>query len=390
MVAPAGPRINLFNIAGRSISGWIPNLKTGNPGHVRQPFCRHLEARLLMYQVSASAVVRKKEDTQMRAIVYHEYGSPDVLHLTEVEKPAPKDDEVLIKVHAVSVNASDWEGLRGKPLYARIGGLLKPRHQILGSDIAGRVEMAGSNIRRFQPGNEVFGDILGRMGGFAEYVCARERALALKPASMTFEEVAAIPQAAAIALQGIRDKGQVQPGQQVLINGAGGGAGTFAVQLAKFYGAEVTGVDNTGKLDFMRLLGADHVIDYTREDFTKNGKQYELILDVVAHHSVFAYKRALRPNGRYFMVGGSVATIFQILLLGPWIRRTGGKNIRLLAVKPNPKDLAFITELCEAGKVVPVIDRRYPLREVAEALRYLGEGLAKGKVVITVDQNDNT
>lgn len=298
----------------------------------------------------------------MKAITYTEYGSPDVLQIKEVAKPTPTDDEVLIKVQAVSVNRSDWEGLRGKPLYARIGGLLKPRHQILGSDIAGRVEMAGRSIRRFQPGDEVFGDILGRMGGFAEYVCARERALALKPASMTFEEVAAIPQAAVIALQGIRDKGQVQPGQKVLINGAGGGAGTFAVQLAKLYGAEVTGVDNTGKLDFMRSLGADHVIDYTREDFTKNGKQYDLILDLVAHRSVFAYKRALRPNGSYFFVGGSVATIFQILLLGPWIRRTTGKKIRLLAVQPNLKDMVYITELYEAGKVVPAIDRRYPFK----------------------------
>lgn len=323
----------------------------------------------------------------MKAITYTEYGSPDVLQIKEVAKPTPTDDEVLIKVQAVSVNRSDWEGLRGKPLYARIGGFLKPRHQILGSDIAGRVEMAGRNIRRFQPGDEVFGDILARMGGFAEYVCARERALALKPASMTFEEVAAIPQAAVIALQGIRDKGQVQPGQKVLINGAGGGAGTFAVQLAKLYGAEVTGVDNTGKLDFMRSLGADHVIDYTREDFTKNGKQYDLILDLVAHRSVFAYKRALRPNGSYFFVGGSVATIFQILLLGPWIRRTTGKKIRILAVQPNQKDMVYITELYEAGKVVPVIDRRYPLSEVPEALRYLGEGRAKGKVVITVEHN---
>jgi len=320
----------------------------------------------------------------MKAIVYTKYGSPEVLQLKEVEKPTPRDNEVLIKVHAASVNRSDWEGLRGKPLYARIGGLLKPRHQILGSDIAGRVEMAGRNIRRFQPGDEVFGDILPRMGGFAEYVCARESALALKPASMTFEEVAAIPQAAVIALQGIRDKGQVQPGQKVLISGAGGGAGTFAVQLAKLYGAEVTGVDNTGKLDFMRSLGADHVIDYTREDFTKNGKQYDLILDVVAHRSVFDYKRALRSNGSYFLTGGSVATIFQILLLGPWIRGTTGKKIRILAVRPNLKDMVYITQLYEAGKVVPVIDRRYPLSEVPEALRYLGEGRTKGKVVITV------
>jgi NADPH:quinone reductase-like Zn-dependent oxidoreductase len=228
------------------------------------------------------------------------------------------------------------------------------------------------------------------MGGFAEYVCARERTLALKPASMTFEEVAAIPQAALIALQGIRDKGQVQPGQKVLINGAGGGAGTFAVQLAKSYGAEVTGVDNTGKLDFMRSLGADHVIDYTREDFTKNGQRYDLILDVVAHRSVFACKRALRPNGSYFAVGGSVARFLQILLLGPLIRRTTGKKIRILVVQPNPKDMVHITELCQAGKVVPVIDRRYPLSEVPEALRYLGEGHVKGKVVIVVEHNNHT
>lgn len=324
----------------------------------------------------------------MKAMVYTKYGPPDVLQFKDVEKPTPKEDEVLIKVQAVSVNRSDWEGLIGKPLYARIGGLRKPRRQILGSDIAGRVEAVGKNIRRFQPGDEVFGDVLGRNGGFAEYVCARERALALKPASMTFEEVAAIPQAAVIALQGIRDKGQVQPGQQVLINGAGGGGGTFAVQLAKLYGAEVTGVDNTGKLDFMRSLGADHIIDYSREDFTKNGKQYDLILDLIAHRSVFAYKRALRPNGSCFFVGGSVPTLFQILLLGPLIRRTTGRKIRILAVQPNPKDMVYITELYEAGKVVPVIDRRYPLSEVPEALRYLGEGRAKGKIVITVEQNN--
>jgi NADPH:quinone reductase-like Zn-dependent oxidoreductase len=320
----------------------------------------------------------------MKAIVYTKYGSPEVLQLKEVAKPTPKDDEVLIKVQAVSVNRSDWEGLSGKPLYARLGGLLKPRHHILGSDIAGRVEMAGRHIRRFRPGDEVFGDILPRLGGFAEYVCARESALAPKPASMTFEEAAAIPQAAVIALQGTRDKGKIQPGQKVLITGAGGGAGTFAVQLAKLYGAEVTGVDNTGKLDFMRSLGADHVIDYTREDFTKNGKQYDLILDIVAHRSVFAYKRALRSRGSYFLTGGSVTTIFQVLLLGPWIRGTTGKKMRILAVQPNLKDLVYVTELYEAGKVVPVIDRRYPLSEIPEALRYLGEGRTKGKVVITV------
>ena len=215
-------------------------------------------------------------------------------------------------------------------------------------------------------------------------MCARESALALKPASMTFEEVAAIPQAAVIALQGIRDKGQVQPGQKVLINGAGGGAGTFAVQLAKLYGAEVTGVDNTGKLDFMRSLGADHVIDYTWEDFTKNGKQYDLIFDVVAHRSVFAYKRALRSNGSYFLAGGSVATILQILLLGAWIRGTTGKIIRILAVQPNTEDVDFMKELIEAGKVKTVIDKTYPLSEVPEALSYPEEGHTQGKVVITL------
>ncbi|HLL40095.1 MAG TPA: NAD(P)-dependent alcohol dehydrogenase [Rubrobacteraceae bacterium] len=320
----------------------------------------------------------------MKAIVYTKYGPPEVLQLKEVSKPIPKDDEVLIKVQAVSVNRSDWEGLRGKPLYARIGGLLKPRRQILGSDVAGRVEMAGRNVRRFQPGDEVFGDILPRLGGFAEYVRARESALALKPASMTFEEAAAIPQAAVIALQGIRDKGRVQPGHKVLVNGAGGGAGTFAVQLAKLYGAEVTGVDNAGKLNFMRSLGADHVIDYTREDFTRDGKQYDLIFDVVAHRSIFAYKRALRSNGSYFLAGGSVATILQILLLGAWIRATTGKEIRILAVRPNTEDVDYMKELIEAGKVTLVIDKTYPLSEVPEAIGYVGEGDARGKVVITV------
>lgn len=324
----------------------------------------------------------------MKAIVYTEYGPPDVLQLEEVEKPTPTDDEVLVKIHAVSVNGADREGLIGKPLYARIGGLRKPGHPILGSDIAGRVEMAGTNIRQFQPGDEVFGEIPGYHGGFAEYACAPEKTLARKPASLTFEQAAAIPQAGVIALRAIRDKGKVGPGQKVLINGAGGSAGSFAVQLAKYYGAEVTGVDNTHKIDFLRSLGADHVIDYTREDFTRKRNQYDMILDVIAHRSVFAYARALNPNGTYFFVGGSVATLFQILLLGPWIKRATGKNVRLLMVPQNSKDLLAITELCEAGTIVPVIDRRYPLSEVPEALRYVAEGRAKGKVVITVGQNN--
>lgn len=326
----------------------------------------------------------------MRAVVYTAYGAPDGLHLTEVATPTPADDEVLIKVQAVSVNRSDWEHLTGKPLYARFHGLRKPKRgsRILGSDVAGRVERAGTNHRQFHPGDEVFGEMGLYHSGFAEYVCTRGSAWALKPPTLTFEQAAAIPQAGVIALKGNRQFGHLQTGQHVLINGAGGEAGSFAVQLAKLDGAEVTGVDNPGKLDFMRSLGADHVIDYTREDFTKTGHQYDLILDVVAHRSAFAYQRALKPTGTYFAVGGSVATLLQILLFGPWIRRATGKHIRVLGVQRTQQDLLAITELCEAGKIVPVIDRRYPLREVPEALRYLGEGHVKGKVVITVDENN--
>lgn len=320
----------------------------------------------------------------MKAIVRYQYGSPAVLKLEEVQKPVPSDDEVLVKIHAVSINGSDREGLIGKPLYARIGGLRKPGYPILGSDIAGRVEQVGKNITQFQPGDEVFGEIPGYHGGFAEYACASEKTLAKKPEELMFEEAAAIPQGGALALQGILKQGKVQPGQHVLINGAGGSAGTFAVQLARLHGAEVTGVDNTGKMDFLRSLGADHVIDYTRQDFTKNRNQYDLILDLIAHRSAFAYARALKPEGTYFFVGGSVATLFQVLLLGPWIRRTRGRNVRLLVVPQDSKALMAITELCVAGKIVPVIDRQYPLNEVPAALRYVAEGRAKGKVVITV------
>lgn len=321
----------------------------------------------------------------MKAVIYEKYGSPDVLQLREVAKPAPTEDEILIKIVAVSVNGSDREGLIGKPLYARFGGLLRPGSQILGSDIAGRVEAVGTSVRQFQPGDEVFGEIPGYHGGFAEYVSIPERTMVHKPESLTFEQAAAIPQAGVIALQGIQEKGNVQPGQKVLINGAGGGAGTFALQLAKLHGAEVTGVDNTGKLDFLHSLGADHAIDYTREDFTRNGKQYDLILDVIGHRSVFAYKRTLCPTGTYFFVGGSMVTLIQVLLLGPWIKRTAGKNIHLLAVPQNREDLLAITEYCVSGKVRPVIDRQFSFKEIPEALRYVGEGRAKGKVVITID-----
>jgi NADPH:quinone reductase-like Zn-dependent oxidoreductase len=320
----------------------------------------------------------------LKAIVNATYGSPDVLRLIEVPKPVPADDEILVKVHAVSVNRSDWEGLIGKPLYTRMNGLRKPRRQILGSDVAGTVEAAGKDHTDFQIGDQVFGEMESYSGGFAEYVCTRGKDWALKPPAMSFETAASIPQAAVIALQGICTKGQVQSRQSVLINGAGGGAGTFAIQLARSYGAEVTGVDHGAKLDFMRSLGADHVLDYTREDFTKNGRQYDLILDLVADRSGWSYARALRPRGTYYAVGGSVATFLQILLVAPWFRRSGNRNLRVLVVRRNRKDLVHVAELCQAGKLVPMIDRIYPLSEVPEALRQLGNGDVKGKVVITV------
>jgi len=322
----------------------------------------------------------------MKAVVYTRYGSPDVLRLADVQTPTPKDNEVLVKVRAVSLNASDWEGLRGKPAYARIGGLRRPRRHILGSDIAGQVDAVGRQAKVFQPGEDVFADNLGALGGFAEYVCVPETALARMPSGMTYEEAAALPQAGAIALHGIRDKGQIQSGQRVLINGAGGGSGTYAIQLAKLDGAEVTGVDNPEKLAFMRSVGADHVIDYTREDFTRNGQTYDLILDLAAHRSVFAYKRSLAPGGRFLYVGGSVPTLFGVLLVGPMVGRIADKKVRVLAVRLGVRHLAPIVELCQTGKITTIIDRRYRLNEVPEAMRYLGEGHAKGKVVVLVDE----
>jgi len=324
----------------------------------------------------------------MKAIVYTKYGPPDVLELKEVEKPTPKDNEVLVKVYAASVNPADWHLMRGKPFFMRLFfGLLKPKNKILGADIAGRVEAVGRNVKQFQPGDEVFGDIADcGWGGFAEYVCVTENALVLKPASMTFEEAASVPLAAVTALQGLRDKGQIQPGQKVLINGASGGVGTFAVQIAKSFGAEVTGVCSTRNLDMVRSIGADQVIDYTQEDFTQNGQRYDLIVDAVGNRSVSDYKRALSPKGICVIIGySSPVLLFQHMFLGPCISMTGSKKIGLMGeAKPNKKDLVFMKELLEGGKVVPVIDRRYPLSEVAEALRYLEEGHARGKVVITV------
>jgi len=296
----------------------------------------------------------------------------------------------LIKVHAVAINAGDWYMLSGKPFLVRLmtGGLLKPKNKILGWDIAGRVEAVGRNVKQFQPGDEVFGAC--GCGGFAEYVCASENALVLKPASMTFEEVAAVPVAAVTALQGLRDKGKIQSGQKVLINGASGGVGTFAVQIAKSFGAEVTAVCSTRNLDMARSIGADQVIDYTQEDFTKSGQGYDLILAANGYHSISDYKRALSPKGIYVVTGGSMAQIFQGMLLGPLISMTGSKKMGNSATKMNKKDLAFMKELLEAGKVMPVIDRRYTLSEVPEALRYLGEGHARGKIVIIVEHNNKT
>src|SRR5215468_4050535 len=321
----------------------------------------------------------------MKAVVYTRYGPPEVLRLADVDTPVPRDNEVLVKVHAVALNASDWEVLRGKPLYSRIGGPFRPRRHILGSDIAGRVAAVGGTATLFRPGEDVFADIHSQLGGFAEYVCLPQSALAPLPAGMTYEQAAALPQAGAIALQGIRDKGQVRPGQTVLINGAGGGSGMYAIQLAKLAGAEVTGVDSTEKLEFMRSLGADHVIDYTREDFTRAGRAYDLILDLAGHRPVRAYRASLSPGGRYLYVGGSVATLLQVLLLGPVMGRARHKTMRLLAVRLGAQRLAPLVELCQAGKITTVIDRRYPLSQVPEALRYLGDGHAKGKVVVIVE-----
>ena len=329
----------------------------------------------------------------MRAILWTKYGPPDVLQLNEVEKPIPKDNEVLIKVHTASVNALDWHLLRGEPFLVRLvgQGLLKPNNTILGADIAGRVEAVGGNVKQFKPGDDLFGDISERgWGGFAEYVCAGENALVLKPANISFEEAAAVPLAAVTALQGLRDKGQIQPGQKVLINGAGGGVGTFAVQIAKSFGAEVTAVCSTRKLDMVRSIGADQVIDYTREDFTKNGQRYDLILAVNGYHPISAYKGVLSSKGIYVATGGSMAQIFQAMLLGPWMSIIGNKKMGSSMTKSNQKDLVFMRELIEAGKVMPVIDRRYPLSEVADAMRYLEKGHAQGKVVITVEHDIKT
>ena len=321
----------------------------------------------------------------MKAVVRTQYGSPDVLQLTDVAKPVPKDDEVLVKIHAASANAMDWRMLRGKPAFARImiGGLLVPKHRILGGDIAGRVEAVGSNVKEFRPGDDVFGAI--GVGGFAEYACATEDRLAPKPANRSFEQAAAMPVAALTALQGLRDNGRIKAGQRVVIDGASGGVGTFALQIAKAFGAEVTAVCSTSSMATARSLGADHVIDYMQQDFTKDAQRYDLIFAANAHHSIFAYRRALSPDGIYVMAGGGGPQILQGMLLGPLLSKIGRRKMGIVMAKRNKQDLLVLRDLLEAGKITPVIDRRYPLSGVAEALRYLEARHAKGKVVITIE-----
>jgi NADPH:quinone reductase-like Zn-dependent oxidoreductase len=321
----------------------------------------------------------------MKAIVRTKYGSPDILELKEVDKPVPKDNQVLVKVHAASVNPLDWHILRGKPFPIRMMGFgfLKPKQQILGADIAGQVEAFGRNVTQFRLGDEVFGC---GMGGFAEYACIHEEKLALKPAATTFEQAAAVPVAGLTALQGLRDHGRLQAGHQVLINGASGGVGTFAVQIAKALGAHVTGVCSTRNLDMVRSIGADNMIDYTKENFWQSGQKYDLILDNAAYQSISKSLGALKPTGVYVLVGGptSTASLLLSLILNPLISRLKGRKLVSFIAKLNQADLAIIGELLQACKVVPVIDRKYSLSETPQAIQYVEEGHARGKVVITM------
>jgi NADPH:quinone reductase-like Zn-dependent oxidoreductase len=320
----------------------------------------------------------------MKAIIFTQYGSPDVLQLVEVEKPTPNENQVLVKVQAAAANPLDWRRLRADPFLVRLdGGFFKPKNPKLGADLAGIVEAVGRNVTEFKPGDEVFG---GSGGAFAEYACVHEKYLALKPANVSFAAAASTPVVGFTALQGLRDAGQIQAGQKVLINGASGGIGTFAVQLAKTSGTEVTGVCSSRNLELVRSLGADHVIDYTQEDFTRNGRQYDLIYDAIGNRSVAAYKRALTPQGTCVIAGfTTLPRLIEHMLLGPLRSKSGGKKVGMMGTaKPNKADLLVIKELLETGQVVPVIDRTYPLAETADAIRYLETGRARGKVIITV------
>jgi NADPH:quinone reductase-like Zn-dependent oxidoreductase len=323
----------------------------------------------------------------MKAIVQTEYGSTDMLRLEDVDKPAVSDNGVLVRIHAASVHAGDWHLMRGTPFLIRFifGGLLKPKIKILGTDAAGRVEAVGKEVTQFKLGDEVFSDLSEcGFGAFAEYVCVPEKALALKPANLTFEEAATVPGSALAALQGLRDAGQIQPGQKVLINGASGGVGSFAVQIAKALGAEVTGVCSTQKIDMVRSLGADRIIDYTQDDIIQKGQRYDLILDAAAYRSVFDYLPALNPTGTYVLVGGSTARLFLVMFFGSWISKISRRNVKFLVTKPNQADLVILSDLIEAGKIIPFIDQRYSLRDVPAAIRRLEQRQVQGKVVISV------
>ena len=322
----------------------------------------------------------------MKAILFPRYGSPDVLQLAEVEKPVPNENQVLIRVVAASANPLDWHRMRGEPFIARMGeGLRNPTDTRLGADIAGRVEAVGKNVTEFKPGDEVFGAI--GAGSFAEYACTREKNLVLKPGNISFEAAAAAPVVGLTALQGLRDTGQIRAGQKVLVNGASSGVGNFALQLAKSYGTEVTGVCSTRNLEMVRSTGADHIVDYTREDFTRNGQTYDLIYDAIGNRSVSDYRRALKPNGKCVIAGfTSLSRLFEHMLMGPLTSRGRDKKVGMMGVSnSNKEDLLVIKELLETGKVVPVIDRCYPLRETAEAIRYLETLHARGKVIINVE-----
>jgi NADPH:quinone reductase-like Zn-dependent oxidoreductase len=320
----------------------------------------------------------------MKAIVMDSYGTPDVLELRDVAKPTPKAHEVLVRVLAASVNDWDWGLLRGAPINRMLSGLLTPRVHILGCDIAGRVEAVAGDVTAFQPGDAVYGDLcMSGFGAFAEYACAPEAGLAHKPAGMTFEQAAAIPQAGMLAVQGLIDVGRICSGMKLLLNGAGGGVGTFALQMAKIYDVEVTVVDKPGKLDMLHGMGADHVVDYLKEDFTKNGKGYDLILDVKTNRSPFAYLRALNRNGTYVTVGGNIPRLLQALVMGPFTSRLYHKPLRLVGLRPN-KDLNYMNTLFEAGKLLPVIDGLYKLADLPEALRHFGTGDHKGKIIVTM------
>jgi NADPH:quinone reductase-like Zn-dependent oxidoreductase len=328
----------------------------------------------------------------MKAIVYTQYGSPDVLRLKEIVKPEPKDDQVLVKVHAASANALDYRRFERLSFIGRFMDeqFFKSIGRVLGADIAGVVETVGVNVTQFHPGDEVFGVSAGSSGGFAEYATANENHLALKPANLSFEAAAAVPVAALTALQGLRDKGQIQSGQKVLIVGASGGVGTFAVQIAKSFGAGVTAVCSWRNLDMARSIGANHVIDYTKEDFTQTGHRYDLIFAINGNHPLSAYQRALNPKGTYICAGGALPQIMQATLLGPLVSIIARKKMDFMGIaKVNRKDLVYMLELLEAGKVDPVIEKCYPLSETAEAIRYLAEGHAKGKVVIVMEHHNN-